>query len=344
LQGRCEQPEEWEQKVLLGRLRRLLGYSAGSAESVPPFVVNTPGYNETSGGTIVMHYLVDQLRSLGFAAYVYPWVEEREHIGVLQGGEKAFASSASERFANYRLNPGFDTSIASFEDLKRCIAVYPLLVKGNPLQAETVVRWHIYRKSLRPNAQFSDGEIDFFYSKSFYEGPGALSDARLLRLTYEFKEHYNEAPSGERTADCYMIRKGESYSEEAIKLIPSSAIRVDDMSHAEMAKMFKMSRRFFSFDLYTAYEYYAAVCGCIPIVIPRPGLSRSQWRSEEKDRYGVAYGTGTEEIDWAVSTRSARLALQERSRREEMETVRTFSQFMAASYRGRNSGPDSRIG
>jgi len=34
----------------------------------------------------------------------------------------------------------------------------------------------------------------------------------------------------------------------------------------------------------------AAMCGCTPVVIPDPGLTREQWTPEGGDRYGVAYG------------------------------------------------------
>lgn len=298
--------------------------------SIPPIIVNTPSFNETTGGTIVMHYLVDRLRHLGFDAYVYPWVNEREHIEALGQGEEFFERYSSERLSGYRLNPNFNTSIATYGNLRRCIAVYPLRVKNNPLQAETVVRWHIYRKSFLPEAEFSPNEINFYFNESFFEGSGKMPESSLLRLTYVFTEHYNEVPNGDRISDCYMIRKGTSYSDDALNQIPADAIRLDGASHQETAKIFKRCKRFYSFDLYTAYEYYSALCGCIPIVIPKPGMSKSQWRINDQDRYGVAYGV--DDIDWAVSTRTNLLDRQNSSREFEMRTVESFSNYIARKY------------
>jgi hypothetical protein len=312
------------------RIRRALGVGTSRLLSIPPIIVNSPSYSETSGGTIVMHYLVDRLRNLGFRAYVFPWVVEREHVDALDRGEEFFAADAARHLANYRLNPDFNASLASFADLKRCIAVYPLRVKGNPLRAECVVRWHINRKSLLPDTAFSDAETDFYYGADFHEGPGPLRRSRMLRLTYAFLDDYREDPGAERDVDCYMIRKGTSYSEEAMKSIPEGAIQVDGLGHAEMAKVFKRSRVFYSFDLYTAYEYYAAVCGCIPVVVPRSGMAKTEWRRNEADRYGVAYGI--EDIDWAIRTREVMLAEYARSRRREQATVRNLTRFVIARY------------
>lgn len=313
--------------MILSKLWRVLESIATKSRSIPPIIVNTPGYRETTGGTIVMHYLVDRLRHFGLEAYVYPWVDESEHVDALSQGEEIFDSGASERYCEYRLNPHFNTSIATFKDLKRCIAIYPLRVKKNPLQAETVVRWHIYRKSLIPEAEFSNNEIDFYFNEAFYEGSGQFDKRRLLRLGYFLSEYYDEAKGGDRNSDCYMIRKGTSYSEESMKLIPKNAIKLDGCSHSEIARIFKRCKHFYSFDLYTAYEHYAAVCGCIPIVIPRPGMSKFQWRSSEEERYGTAYGV--EDVDWAVNTRTKLLELQKDAREYEMETVKDFANFIA---------------
>jgi hypothetical protein len=61
------------------------------------------------------------------------------------------------------------------------------------------------------------------------------------------------------------------------------------------------------------YSMYAALCGCISIVVPRPGMSREEWNSDEQDCYGVAYGE--EDIPRALATRDA-LISQLRSGRE----------------------------
>ena len=49
------------------------------------------------------------------------------------------------------------------------------------------------------------------------------------------------------------------------------------------------------------YSRYAALCGCIPIVVPIEGVSKQEWHPEKELRYGIAYGSG--DVEWALQTR-----------------------------------------
>ena len=64
--------------------------------------------------------------------------------------------------------------------------------------------------------------------------------------------------------------------------------------------MFSLSIIVFETDPYTMYSRYAAVCGCLSVVVPLSKIDKFQWRSEEDLRLGVAYGF--DDVDWAKST------------------------------------------
>lgn len=42
--------------------------------------------------------------------------------------------------------------------------------------------------------------------------------------------------------------------------------------------------------IYTAYTWFAIMCGCIPIVVPEKHISKYDWHPENKFRLGIAYG------------------------------------------------------
>lgn len=98
-----------------------------------------------------------------------------------------------------------------------------------------------------------------------------------------------------------MVRKGTSTINEVPPDARDATI-LDDMSNEQIAAVFKRSKLFYCHDPYTMYCDYAAMCGCTPIVIPQPGVSRTDWRPEA-DRFGIAYGDSPEEIAWAQETR-----------------------------------------
>jgi hypothetical protein len=97
---------------------------------------------------------------------------------------------------------------------------------------------------------------------------------------------------------------------------------VDDVSHEERAAIFNRVEYVYSYDLYTMYSRYAAICGAVPVIIPEPDLPRDQWVPREEERYGLAYGV--EEVPWAINTRDLLLQRLEEERRDEDRMLREF--------------------
>jgi hypothetical protein len=109
---------------------------------------------------------------------------------------------------------------------------------------------------------------------------------------------YNNKNVGDvRSGVAYCVRKGK------IKDIPldlSNAFLIDNLKHKEIAKIFKKVKYFISFDPYTAFSRYAALCGCISIVVPYENLSEEEWISDPVMRYGISYGFAS--VDEALLT------------------------------------------
>jgi hypothetical protein len=94
-----------------------------------------------------------------------------------------------------------------------------------------------------------------------------------------------------------MVRKGRDKS----FVHPPDAIPLDGLSHDEIAAAFNSTEIFYCYDEATLYSQYAALCGCLSIVIPGLYPDRAAWaRARPIARYGVAYGL--DDVGHAINT------------------------------------------
>jgi hypothetical protein len=80
---------------------------------------------------------------------------------------------------------------------------------------------------------------------------------------------------------------------------------IDNLREPEKVKILNQCEKCYLYDTQTFYASIAALCGCIPIVVPEPGKTRSDYVKGDDYIPGVAYGDTPEEIDYAVRTRGA---------------------------------------
>jgi len=301
-----------------------------------PIVVHAPPFDEASGGAIVLHCLVDRLRRVGHEAYVHPrpvlkdppaWpaiaLRTRCRIGV-----RNLRRRVQARWS-YQTHPSLDTPRAPRRLLREAIAVYPEVVSGNPMRSRHVVRWLLHRPGFfRPNTRFGPDEYTFFYHHAFREGLDRVDPDNLLRVRWVRDDVYFDRGLP-RAGACRLIRKGRR---TGLAEIPANddAVLLDGMSHAQMAEVFNRTRILYCHDPYTMYAFYAALCGCIPVVLPQPGVTREQWRARAEDRWGIAYGE--EDIGWALETRQALISRYQREREEEDRMVQDFLGKLARRF------------
>lgn len=302
-----------------------------------PIVINTPTFDEKNGGAIALHYLVDRLRNMGIDAYVYPmfildkypkWtrLELRTRL-------KIFCRNSLRRINRikpFRTHPSMNTPVASKTILADSITVYPEIVSGNPLKARHVVRWLLHKPGFfRKDIYFGANELTFFYQDAFRAGYDWVDPDNLLRLRWIRDDIYFDKGNAKRQGACRLIRKGQATAAE----VPGDddAIVIDGMSHEETAEIFNSCKYLYCHDPYTMYSLYAAVCGCIPIVIPEPGLSRVEWRATYPFKHGIAYGM--EEAGWAAETRDGLLKELAAQQLLEDEMLRSFVKKIDDKYR-----------
>jgi hypothetical protein len=280
-----------------------------------PIVVACPNFRADSGGVVVLHMLVDQLRANGFEAYAASVNRNYSEVKspILRILKRL--NYYRRRGRGFRTHPSLDVPIAPDELIKNAIVVYSETHSGNPLQSSRVVRWLLHK----PGFFGIDMKMDptdevFYFHPAYADGLEGLSQDRILTMSY-FNERFYTNLRLRRSGTCRMIRKGQNY-ENYTNYKPDDSILLDGKSHEEIAHIFNTTEIFYCHDPYTAYLYFAVRCGCVPVVIPQPDLNSTDWRAGIDLKYGVAYGI--EEFDWARETSNQLL--------EDMKKMRSMHQ------------------
>ncbi|MOA25640.1 hypothetical protein D3C78_1463790 [compost metagenome] len=122
-----------------------------------------------------------------------------------------------------------------------------------------------------------------------------------------------------RNGVAYCIRKGKGKLERHPM---GQGFVIDGKNHDEVSRILKSVKTLISYDVATAYSWFAVLCGAESIVIPDHGVSKEQWRPDPQSRYGIAYGFD----DWREANKTAHLlkGYIESLESNGVESVRSF--------------------
>lgn len=183
---------------------------------------------------------------------------------------------------------------------KETVVIYPDTVYGNFLHATHVVRWLLYFNRY-PDDPHAYGKQDLFicYRDIFNDKKLNPKGNRVTISYFDLDLYKKTTPSEQREGKCYIIRKGASRND-----LPTffDGPVIDNMSEPDKVQTFNRCRYCISYDTQTAYMKIAALCGCLPVVIPESGKGREDYTAGESESYGVAYGFSEEEIAFATQT------------------------------------------
>lgn len=288
------------------------------------FVVYSPPFDERNGGAIVLHLLCHLLNEIGYSASIWrygmPLLTWKAPIGSTWGGIAYYGSRLYR--APFSLCDRYSTPIASAADLGSCVVVYPEIVSGNPLRAKRYVRWFLHRPGFHnKRIEYFPGELYFSFQMAFNCPKSGMIDGGVLRIREYMSDIYNQINYGGRDKVCYVIRKGNTRHD-----LPdlSGHWIVDDLDHRDLAKVFNECKYAYFYDPYTMLSSYAAVCGCIPIIVPMQGQSKEMWKPDEELRFGHAYGC--DDIEYAIATRKLMLR---RLKQEEEDNIHQVARFVS---------------
>lgn len=294
------------------------------------YIIYAPPYDETGGGAIALHKLCHNLNEIGRSAFLLPLTKPRHAIARRAFHYLAYHFPVLRTLMGkgFKTNTSLNTRLLPFGfDLRpdHTITVYPEIIAGNPLGANHVVRWFLHKPGYHTGiAEFGSNEfhIDFnhFLKNYVAKSNNHLSASSLFVIHFPFDKYNLDGAmlSSERQGSAYCVRKGEV--DNSVDL--TDAICIDGMSHFEASAVLKKVKYFYSFDLYTAYSHFAALCGAISFVIPPPGVTKGDWHPEGADRYGI--GFGTDEESWAISTQNLVLPSMKEREHGSLDHVRRF--------------------
>ena len=293
--------------------------------SMIKYILYVPVYDEKVGGVIALYKLCKILLDMGFDAKMWPMDKPpfSDKLSLRKRVSRYLRWHTRTRWKLKRYYGEYNLPIGRRRDLEGAVVVYPETVSGNPLKASNVVRWLLNKPGiLTGSIDYGENDLFFYYNEHFNDLNINPHQKNKLRVVELFSDIYKQYNFGARKGSCYLIRKGQNRLHDQHE---EGAVKIDGMSHHEVAKIFNECECFISYDLYTMYSRYAALCGCLSIVVPEPGLSKNEWRPEEELTYGIAYGF--DDLEWAVNTRGKLLESLSRTESESKESVRKFAEL-----------------
>ncbi len=253
-----------------------------------PYYFFGPGYSRSSAGIRAFHLLIHWLNKLGERAFFVP----------------DLAAPVDVWTSPDLLTPILTRHI--FEYHRQCdvapIVIYPEVLAGNPLQAETVVRYFgNFPGALGGPAQFDASDILFCYSRLLASHVG-FPENILTPPVIDTRIFNPGARPVERRGFCAYFGKYVDYHKATPFGLPDNCTIITRSSPtpAEMADIFRRSEALYCFEN-TAAALEATLCGCPVICMPNEHL-KELISSEEFGRDGVAWGDTADEVARARAT------------------------------------------
>ncbi len=199
-----------------------------------PYVIVTPSYRDISAGVRALHLLCHALNQVGEKAYL------------------VFTQHPS------RINYALDTPVASaqFHDF---IAVYPDIVRGDPLNAPRIVRWLLGDpKVTGGQTSFPKEESVWGYSKKTVACGGG--DKVLCLPVSDPGIFYTPLQSSIRSGACYYAYKCENIWNEPLKKEHQGATRLQGTPQ-QIADILRRSEICYVYEN-SSIILEAKMCGC----------------------------------------------------------------------------------
>jgi len=278
---------------------------------------------------MVLHKLNLVLRRLGFSSWItiWPWMAHQSYE----------SNSEDSQLTRDQINPETD------------IAIYPEVIKGNPLGVKRCVRWILSdpgRNSADFRASWGDSDLIVYYGSYTSRDLSIRISHSMFLVTYarprlDVKTGANE----DRKVECHIIRKAQRFDVKPTGLHTSNSVLLDTCcrSTEDYISYFRKSSKVVSYDPFTFHSILAALHGSQSIVKPLPSLTLQEWSSAtcisanslisdlgEGGIPGVAYGL--DDLARAERTRNNVERWLELQVAEGIESVRRFANLALAYW------------
>lgn len=296
------------------------------------FVISSASYFPSSGGLTILHKLCDTMNRLGYDAYIAP--SGPSGLG--------FHSSDIPYYTPYE-NVKLITQDV-YENLDDAVVVYAETWYGNHLNAPNVVRWMMGSANPFYMSDWKDTDLWFWYTP-MYKTKLFNSFNKDLNNDLYLPEFYRDTfvnMGMERTLNCWTLRKatGKVSVNEYIHdpddiFLGDIGPEYSDYDYAgnfvNFAKLLNITKRFYSYDVYTFASIQAAMCGADSIVVPAPELDKETYfNGHELHKYN-AYGI--DDIDRARAVRNELNDHINQIEADSIEQIHTFVEKCNAYFK-----------
>jgi tetratricopeptide (TPR) repeat protein len=211
-------------------------------------LITANAFDVRVGGLVVLHKLCYLLRQKGLDARLW----------MFQGDTKTY----------------FDTPIGNGDvDPRDCVLVYPEVVTGNPLRGKHVIRWLLNTPGFfGVPFMHEPGDLLVSYTRHFSRRYPACEELTVFEA---WLDHFKPDPTAYRSGGCYSVRKGHRK-----RRIPETEglLELQNYDLESLRQLFTTREVFYSYDAMSFLSTFAALCGCVSIVIPEPNLTKQEWR------------------------------------------------------------------
>jgi hypothetical protein len=272
------------------------------------YVIDINCFLPNSGGIVALHKLCHDLRKIGEEAYTL------------------------SRITHPLLDaPFLENRRFSKEEL---VIIYPEIVAGNPHNCKNVVRWVLNTPGVCSNSVADDfysakkpTDLIFKYSE-YFKLRDEKENKGLLTTTFVDENHFYNV-NNSRNGSAFFVKKGGMSK----PIHPLDSINLSNYEHnwQYMASVFQRVEYFYCYDNACFWVVLAALCGCIPIVVPNSSMSATEWYEKfPHKKCGVAYGVDM--IQHAKDTQHQVHNNLELFYQTQLETVRNFVKICESAF------------
>lgn len=259
------------------------------------YIIDINIFLPNSGGIVALHKLCHDLRSIGEEAYTL-CAKTHPHL------DAPHINSCGKKFTQDEI-----------------VIIYPEIVSGNPHNCKNVVRWALNTpgEPFYQNKKPSDlifKYSDFFHLKDENESKG------LLTTTFVDKDIFYNS-NLKRSGSAFFVKKGGAHK----SIHPATSIDLSKHEHnwQYMANTLRSVEYFYCYDNACFWVVLAALCGCIPIVVPDSDMLAEEWYQKFPHKQcGVAYGI--DKIQHAKDTQERIWDNLEKFYKSQLSTVEKF--------------------
>jgi hypothetical protein len=201
-----------------------------------PYFILAPSYTHKSSGVRTLHLLCHALNSIGESAFLCP-----------------FGNGSDV----YKVNHSLSTPIVDADD-DEAVAIYPDIIRGNPLNKERVVRyllgptpWH---------GEFAETDSIWGYTTSLAKKYNTKNI--ILLPTFDRNIfHVKENKIFPRSGSCFYSHKYDKIHGNKLLPVTDKSIRIENMKPDEVSEVLNRTEVCYVYEM-SEIIVNAGLCGC----------------------------------------------------------------------------------